>query len=155
MYFRKFNHCLIIFVSLFSLLTACGANTERDATDDPAEPPDGLSPNNLLYQVGYEIILPTYAAFETHSQNLVTALETYLTDLEVGNDAIESLSEARSSWADTMNLWQEAEVYQVGPSASLQALELATGAMGLRDEIYSWPTVNSCRVDQEVLESVY
>lgn len=151
MYFRAYKRYLAIFISLLALLTSCGVSEENNTIDEP----DDLAIRNLLHQVGYEIILPTYASFQTSSQNLVAALETYLTDLEVGNDAMESLSQAHSSWANTMNIWQEAEVYQVGPSAPLQALELAVGAMGLRNEIYSWPTVNSCRVDQEILEAAY
>ena len=47
-----------------------------------------------------------------------------------------------------MVAWQAAEVLQLGPAAPVGALEPAVGAMGLRDEIYSWPTVNQCRVDQ-------
>ena len=35
--------------------------------------------------------------------------------------------------------------HQLGPAASA----LTTGGEGLRDEVYSWPTVNPCRVDQE------
>jgi len=161
-------HFIISFVVL-GLLAACADSSENptDATDssdpsdlsDTTEPSDPItaifSANELLHQIGYEVILPTYAAFELKAQDLVSKLDTYVTDIELGNDAIDSLADARTSWSETMNTWQEAEVFQVGPSASLQALELAVGAQGLRNEIYSWPTVNSCRVDQELLEGAF
>jgi predicted lipoprotein len=46
-----------------------------------------------------------------------------------------------------MMLWQELEVMQIGPKASSLT---AVGGEDLRDEIYSWPTVNPCRIDQVV-----
>ncbi|MBT6178250.1 MAG: imelysin family protein [Deltaproteobacteria bacterium] len=172
MYFKALTPRLALCLALFGLTFACGDASEDHANDDPVSASDpcdptdtsdgsdpsttsNFSPNDLLHHVGHEIILPTYAAFETAANELVTSLDAYLTDLEVGNDAVDSLAQARTTWSSTMIVWQQAEVYQVGPSASRQALELAVGAMGLRNEIYSWPTVNSCRVDQEILEAAY
>jgi predicted lipoprotein len=45
-----------------------------------------------------------------------------------------------------MGAWQIIEVLQVGPAG---APGMTMGGLGLRDEIYSWPAVNACRVDQE------
>jgi predicted lipoprotein len=114
-----------------------------------------FSGNELLRQVGCQVILPTYASFVSSASALVASLETYVTDIEVGNDAVDSLEEAKVQWAATMQVWQQAEVYQVGPSASLADLEVAVGAQGLRDEIYSWPTVNPCGVDQDIVTDKY
>ncbi|MEC9388457.1 MAG: imelysin family protein [Myxococcota bacterium] len=52
---------------------------------------------------------------------------------------------AQDAWVDAMTAWQELEVMQVGPAAS--ALKAEAGE-GIRDDIYSWPTVNACRIDQ-------
>ena len=145
------------------------ASDSSDASDasDPSgtEPVDicateaaadgAFSGNELLRHVGCNVILPTYASFETAAGALVASLETYVTDLEVGNDAVDSLAEAKTQWVDTMHLWQQAEVYQVGPSASLTDLEVAVGAQGIRDEIYSWPDVNPCGVDQDIVTDKY
>jgi uncharacterized protein len=114
-----------------------------------------FSGNELLRQVGCQVILPTYASFVTSANALVASLDTYVTDIEVGNDAVDSLEEAKIQWAAAMQVWQQAEVYQVGPSASLADLEVAVGAQGLRDEIYSWPTVNPCGVDQDIVTDKY
>ena len=53
-----------------------------------------------------------------------------------------------------MIAWQATEVLQ-RPCGTDQTLEPAVGAMGLRDEIYSWPTVNQCRVDPELVEAKF
>ena len=45
-----------------------------------------------------------------------------------------------------MAAWQRLEVMQIGPAGS--SLDTIAGA-DIRDEIYSWPTVNPCRVDQK------
>ena len=51
-----------------------------------------------------------------------------------------------------MAAWQRVEVMQLGPAgASLTAV----GGADLRDEIYSWPTTNACRVDQETAEEAW
>jgi predicted lipoprotein len=51
-----------------------------------------------------------------------------------------------------MGLWQQAEVMQIGPTASMSA---APEGMDMRDEVYSWPTVNTCRIDQEITEDAH
>lgn len=47
-----------------------------------------------------------------------------------------------------MSAWQWAELMQIGPAGSPL---MTTGGKSLRDEIYSWPTLNTCRVDQEIV----
>jgi hypothetical protein len=47
-----------------------------------------------------------------------------------------------------MAAWQEAELFQIGPAASSLT---AIAGEDLRDRVYSWPTVNRCRVDQETV----
>ena len=45
-----------------------------------------------------------------------------------------------------MAVWQQLELLQVGPAGLMGTV---AGGDSLRDAIYSWPTVNTCRVDQE------
>ena len=52
---------------------------------------------------------------------------------------------AQDAWVEAMRAWQELELMQVGPAAS--SLK-AVGGENIRDEIYSWPTTNPCRIDQ-------
>lgn len=74
------------------------------------------------------------------------ALDAALPAWQSGGDR----SAAQAAWIDTMRAWQRMELAQVGPAASS-----LSGGEDLRDEIYSWPTVNPCRVDQETVEQGY
>jgi predicted lipoprotein len=49
-------------------------------------------------------------------------------------------------------VWQQAEVMQVGPAGIMGDV---LGGDDVRDEIYSWPVTNICRVDQETLEEAH
>ena len=98
----------------------------------------------LLTGVGSNVILPVLTDFETE----IIKLEESLQELEnsYGTDQQASSFEAtREQWKHTMQVWQELEVMQIGPAGS----ELKViGGQDIRDSIYSWPTVNTCRVDQ-------
>jgi predicted lipoprotein len=48
--------------------------------------------------------------------------------------------------------WHAVEPLQVGPLGSSLSVP---GGLDLADEIYSWPSVNGCRVDQETLAQEY
>ena len=99
---------------------------------------------DLLTGVGSNVILPALTDFETE----VIKLEDSLQELEnaYGTEQQTTAFETtREQWKTTMQLWQELEVMQIGPAGS----ELKViGGQDIRDSIYSWPTVNTCRVDQ-------
>jgi predicted lipoprotein len=84
-------------------------------------------------------------------------------------DATTDLSEAASQWASNpadpdalanvaaaygvaMDEWQYLELLQVGPAG---LMGVVAAGEGLRDEIYAWPLVNRCRIDQETLEPAH
>ena len=51
-----------------------------------------------------------------------------------------------------MSTWQELEVMQIGPAGSSLT---EAGGLDLRDEMYSWPSINTCRVDQETVDEAW
>lgn len=57
---------------------------------------------------------------------------------------------ARQAWSAVAMATQRLEMMQVGPAALPNE---ALGGQGLRDEIYSWPLVNPCRIDQELVKN--
>lgn len=72
--------------------------------------------------------------------------------LEAADQLDQALTDAdddasQAAFIALMAHWQQLEVMQAGALASSLA-----GGEDLRDEIYSWPTVNGCRVDQETVE---
>jgi len=118
-------------------------------TQDPKDTTSvSIGVSDVLAAVGPEVVLPTAERFLVE----VDALEITLADWESSLDSTDrdaAQLAAQEQWAATMLAWQELEVMQLGPAASSLA---ALGGADIRDEIYSWPTVNTCRVDQETVE---
>ena len=101
----------------------------------------------LLEDTGTEVILPSLELFKQD----ITMLHQSLTELEIGfdNAAYEaSLPSIQERWKSTMRIWQRLEVMQIGPIGS----SLSTiGGQSYRDEIYSWPLSDHCRIDQHIV----
>jgi len=101
---------------------------------------------DALAQVGPGVVMPALDAFVVESD----ALEGALAAWAAAPSEPAALLAARDAWVEAFLAWQVVEVLQIGPAAS--SLTAIAGA-DLRDEIYSWPTINACRVDQETVEA--
>ncbi len=88
-------------------------------------------------------------SFEQALLSLDEALAAWSAAVEAGGDGLTERSVAHEAFEQAMAAWQRLEVMQIGALAS--SLEGSPGAEDLRDEIYSWPTINTCRVDQETV----
>lgn len=100
----------------------------------------------VLAEVGSGVVIPTIDRSIERAQALGAALDAWSAD--AGDEAARAA--AQDAWVALMDAWQEAEVHQLGPAGSTLTV---VGGLGLRDEVYSWPTVNPCRVDQETVTS--
>ena len=103
---------------------------------------------DLISDVGPLVVIPTIEAFISEMETLqqkVAELETKATNSE---DVTQSRTDAQDQWIIAMSVWQQLEVMQVGPAGS--SLSFIAG-QDIRDEIYSWPTVNPCRIDQKTV----
>lgn len=137
---------------LAALLACSGA-----CDDTPSGPPSAVVPDasppaepepeppaaqrDFLVSVNQDLIAPTYAAMRSASAGLRVTIDAWSgapTD-PAAKDA------ARAAWQTAMDVWQRAEVLQIGPAARNRP-----GAGRIREEIYSWPQVNPCRIDQEL-----
>ena len=63
----------------------------------------------------------------------------------------ENQAVARAAWEDAIDLWQRVEVFQFGPAAPLAAI----GGKDLRSQIYSWPVMSRCTVEQGLVARAY
>ena len=120
---------LVVLAALvISMPVACTGNRGDEA----------LSPEQVyssaLSQVGVGVVEPALEQFIVESQALEDALTVWST---TPNSS--TLIAAKQQWVDTMLIWQQLEVMQLGPSVSL------------RDEVYSWPVSSGCRIDQELV----
>ena len=125
---------------------------------DVNEDPDGTvgdSPlvTQILQTVGSDVIVPALQRFEIASQNLTDALVNLEAAMRADEDTDALLIAAQDRWVETIQVWSELDVMQIGPQAS--SLSAVQGA-DLRDEIYSWPgSINACRVDQVTADESY
>ena len=118
---------------LLALVTAaCGGGGGGSSIDARVDEFDRMAMNaNLIAAV----IRPTYQAFAERAGEIEAAVAAWCEDPE-------ALEGTRAAWRAAMVAWQEAEMMLVGPAAM--------NDRALRDVIYSWPTVSTCAVDQEV-----
>lgn len=115
--------------------TAC-TNGDED-TGTPID--NGGDVEQLLADVAPKAVLPTLERFRQSVESLISALGAWEEALTSGDSTAEK-DAAQEAYITTMIAWQEVEVHQLGPT------------LALRDEIYSFPTTNPCRIDQETAE---
>ncbi len=143
-----------LFVATAFRSLGCGAETNDPSGDNSAELAallDDFGGEALLDGLGEDLLYSTYASFATEAGLLEEATEAWQEEAQQG-EASTHRDAAREAWFAAMAVWQTAEVLQVGPAGSSIAV---LGGEDLRDAIYSWPSVNPCRVDQELVEGVW
>jgi len=95
------------------------------------------------------------ALADVQSEVVVPTLDAFLSEMEVLKSSLEATTDdraaSREAFLAALDVWQELEVMQLGPAGPLDVI----GGAGLRDEVYSWPTVNPCRIDQITAEESY
>ena len=123
-------------------LSACSsADTGEPPVDAPAER------RALLRSVTDRVLVPAYAELADAAAALEAATADYAAEISEARAAAVTTAFAR--FADAA---QAAEVYQIGPYGAASRF---AGGQNIRDELYSWPVVNPCRVDRETLSTEY
>ena len=128
-------------------------NSNNSNNNNEPHPTEKVDLEAILTSLGENVILPVYQDFQTAAVALQSAASDYASAVE--NDSAEEadkLLALQEAWKTSMNAWQHAEMLQIGPAGSSSKM---IAGDNIRDEIYSWPTVNTCRVDQELVEEVY
>ena len=117
-----------------------GGNGDGDGERADARP-DAFDRQAMMAHLASEVFYPTYVAFEARAGELETAATAWCDALGTAGEA-DALEGARDAWRAAMVEWQHAEMMLVGPAS------MTEGA--LRDAVYSWDSVSTCAVDQEV-----
>lgn len=133
-------------------LAAMAFGCSSGGNGDP--PPSGAAERRqLLASVVERVILPGHRAFAESADALVLAADAYSTAVQSGAaDVAERQTAARDAWRAAMSAWQACELFQLGPTG---ATGVVMAGRGLRDEVYSWPSTNTCRIDQEIVDAQY
>lgn len=159
-------------VALFPLGLACTAGPESFP-----QPPPVIDTHVLLSSWADQVIVPELRAFVQDATWLEESAGAYAehmnqddwqvssantesagtpTDATQDDPSIEEtqtlLVRAQSAWKQAMLRWERIEVMQVGP-AGMPGIIM--GGSGLRDEIYSWPSVNPCGIDQQIFSNTF
>lgn len=106
---------------------------------------DSVVVTDYLDAVATDVMQPEIATTLESVEVLIEAIRT----LEPSTIKMEN---AQNAFADTMLQWQRMEVLQIGPWASSLTSDVGED---LRNDIYSWPLVNPCRIDQETASQTY
>ena len=124
--------------------TASSASTTGGSAD--------VTPRDVLESIALQVIVPNTAEFVDTTAALQTAVEAYAAAVDADPVAAGvELSAAQDAWRTAMASWQRLEVMQLGPKAP--SSEIA--GENLRDEIYSWPTTDTCTVDRRLVGEDY
>ncbi len=133
-------------LSLGLVLCSATSCTEQDKAFKDV--PDAAARRELFKNLADRVIAPTYADFTKAAGVLAKATSAY-----AGSVSEADLEAAQAGFAGAMLIWQRAEVFQVGPSASVT--NSAPGAQGLRQEIYAWATVSRCGISRALVDKSY
>jgi predicted lipoprotein len=134
-----------------SIAALSGCNSSSSGSSSPTV--DSCSALNsetfncekMLNDIVDHSVEPLIAGFSTKVQALKVMTTEYCASITAStptaSETIE-FEEAQQAWQETMDVWQQLEVMQFGP--------LKTE----RDEFYSWPLNDSCKVDGEVVSAL-
>lgn len=130
-----------------------GVDGSSSNASDPTDPTDGdgIGPREVLVSLADNVFAPSHAEFHVAAQAFEAEVETYAEVVASGGDVDAAAVTMREAYEASMLAWQRVEVMQLGPAAG------ASGVSGefLRDEVYSWPAINPCRIDQELVAGEY
>jgi uncharacterized protein len=140
---RRLSYLTLVGMSGLVLLQnqAC---VDENGGGEPNAVAEAPSISIVLSDVGPQVVVPALERFQGEMELLSETLSAW----EDGGSG--SREAAQDQWKVAMAVWQELEIFQVGPAGS--SLDFIAG-QDIRDEIYSWPTVNPCRVDQRTVEA--
>ncbi|HET6582006.1 MAG TPA: imelysin family protein [Nannocystaceae bacterium] len=140
-----------------------GSGDDDDGDDDSAGGDDGpaddtansgaVDRGDVLASIATRVVVPTTADFTAAADALEAATAAYAQAMaDDPASAADELAAVEAAFHSAFAHWQLLEVMQVGP---LGASTITIAGEDLRDAIYSWPTVNPCRVDQRLADAGY
>lgn len=133
----------------FAVVTAFAASAACTRAD-PEGPGDSFDRSAMLASLTEHVFLPSLSTFESDAAALSTAVLAARDAPEA--EATAKRAAAQAAFSTAYKSWQLLEMLQLGPAGNVGA---RIGGRGLRDEIYSWPLRNTCRVDQVTFSRDY
>lgn len=124
------------------------AGAPPDAGPDGATEvePGGPFTKAALLKATADCALGRYREFEAAARSFQEAARAYA---QAPGDA--SGQSARGAWVAAIASWQQAELFRLGPAARTGE----PGAQDLRDQIYAWPLLSRCKIDEQLVAQTY
>ncbi len=140
--------------SAFALVVPALLSLSACKSDNPSPPDAGTdTPNDTVAATRAALLESTGACVlrtAREFQTAATALETAATAHAATPDA-STRDAARAAYHQAMDAWQVAEVMQVGPAAPRGL----PGGAEIRDNVYSWPLVSRCAIEEQLVSRSY
>ncbi len=125
-------------------LSACREGTPKP--DGGTEPGKGEATRVALLGAVSTCVQTSAREFQTAAGELKAATAALAASPGAGTRAA-----AREAFHRAMDAWQVLEVMQIGPAATRNL----PGGAELRDNIYSWPLVSRCAVEEQIVSRGY
>lgn len=103
-----------------------------------------FSEQKMLINIGTNVIARSVETFNSQIPVLKNSLRQYCEVLSSGVSATREETQARLDWERTMLAFHQVAAIPLGP--------LMDNGRLLNDFVYSWPYLNTCGIDQKVLE---
>jgi len=140
-------------IAMALLVSACGESSSSSSGEEygdktPIE--TGFDEGALITNLVDNVVTPTFESFVIKSTEQASLVDGYCLQeqafadgLATQTDVDNAKGEAKLGWNSAMETWQQAEIMAMGPLLDNDSL--------LKNNIYSWPVVNSCAVDYDVV----
>jgi predicted lipoprotein len=139
--FEEFRHAGVPVLAALLCLCAC-----KEAGERP-EPGPGTEPaRKEVLSVSGACVQTNARAFQVAAVELESATAALAASPETGKRDM-----AREAFHRAMDAWQVLEAMQIGPALPRGQ----PGGAELRDNIYSWPLVNRCAVEEQIVARGY
>lgn len=112
----------------------------------PRPDPGAALQREVLGEFDRSVARPALAQFVTDAAALQLAVAAW-SSAPASSEAA-ALDEAKRRFETTFLSWQRVELLEVGPIGSATRV---TAGQSLRDDVYTWPTANLCRVDTNLV----
>ena len=145
-------HRYVFVIILGCLVGGCvgssgGVEENNEQTDRAGNGNSNFDYAAMFMNLADNVIIPNYSGFKSALQGQASVsgqISQYCAAIGTDDEA-ERLAAARATWRELMDLWQRAELHNLGPSADQANL--------LRNQIYSYDSfpLDTCRTDRAVV----
>jgi predicted lipoprotein len=145
------RHALTMATMACAAFAACSSSSTGNPEPEPEVAPD-FDRKAMLSALADDVIVATLEEARARFVDLRDASTLWRDELAAGRSGTLERQSAQSAWRAAFAVWTQADIMQVGP-AGVEGV--TKGGLGLRDEIYAWPSISACSVDQALVANTF